>query len=136
MQKIQLSFLTPKYFDGCHRSGLSNYLPNPSFFQNVDVTSPFAFPQSEKSSPPISTGRLVLEGILDRISRTDLPGREHFIQYLHEKYRRNCRPNTIRLAATSLTQFLSFCCKEGKRHLEQMSREDIEMCLYKERQSC
>jgi len=60
MQKIQLSFLTPKYFDGCHRSGLSNYLPNPSFFQNVDVTSPFAFPQSEKSFPPISTGRLVL----------------------------------------------------------------------------
>jgi integrase/recombinase XerD len=75
---------------------------------------------------PTTTRHHVLKRILDKISRGDLPLREHFAQYICHKYRRNCRPNTLRLADTSLTQFLSFYRKLGKQHLEQISREDIE----------
>lgn len=75
---------------------------------------------------PLTTRHHVLKRILDKISRSDLPWREHFAQYIHHKYRQNCRPNTLRLADTSLTQFLSFYRKLGKQHLEQISREDIE----------
>jgi site-specific recombinase XerD len=45
---------------------------------------------------------------------------------MRHKYRRNCRPNTLRQAATSLTQFLTFYRDNGKQHLEQMTRENIE----------
>ena len=75
---------------------------------------------------PTTTRHHVLKRILDKIYRSDLPCREHFAQYMRHKYRRNCRPNTLRLADTSLTQFLSFYRKLGKQHLEQISREDIE----------
>lgn len=75
---------------------------------------------------PTTTRHNVLKRILDKISRSGLPCREHFAQYIRHKYRRNCRPNTLRLADTSLTQFLSFYRKLGKQHLEQISREDIE----------
>jgi site-specific recombinase XerD len=75
---------------------------------------------------PTTSKHHVLKRILDRISRSDLPLREHFGQYIRHKYRRNCRPNTLRLADTSLTQFLSFYRKLGKQHPEQISREDIE----------
>ena len=75
---------------------------------------------------PLTARHHVLKRILDKISRSGLPWREHFAQYIHHKYRQNCRPNTLRLADTSLTQFLSFYRKLGKQHLEQISREDIE----------
>jgi integrase/recombinase XerD len=45
---------------------------------------------------------------------------------MRQKYRRNCKPNTLRQAAGSLIQFLSFYRDTGKQHLEQMTREDIE----------
>ena len=68
----------------------------------------------------------VLKRLLENISAHDLVGKPFVEQYLRDQYRRNCRPNTLRLAATSLTLFLSFLCQLGKTHLEQMQRQDIE----------
>ena len=68
----------------------------------------------------------LLERILSDISRSDLPAKDHFAEYMRQRYRRNCRPNTLRAAATSIKQFLSFYRKTGKQHIEQMTREDIE----------
>ncbi len=48
---------------------------------------------------------------------------------MRHKYRRNCRPNTLRQANTSLNQFLTFYHGNGKQHLEQMTREDIEVFI-------
>ncbi len=45
---------------------------------------------------------------------------------MRHKYRRNCRSNTLRQAATLLSQFLIFYRDNGKQHIEQMTREDIE----------
>jgi integrase/recombinase XerD len=68
----------------------------------------------------------VLKRLLKNISAQDLVGKSFVEQYLRDQYRRNCRPNTLRLAATSLRQFLSFLNRLGKTHLEQMQRQDIE----------
>jgi len=126
MHREQLSFINPNYLHGCHPLDLRSYFKDSPFAQNIGKRFPLTTPRTNISSPTISTRRRVLEHILENISRNDLPCREYFVQYLCEKYRRNCRPNTLRLAATSLTQFLSFYRDAGKNHLEQMSREDFE----------
>ena len=68
----------------------------------------------------------MLDGILDKICEQDLPGKSYVEQYLRHKYRRNCKSNTLRQAATSLVQFLTFFRNSGSIRLEQLSREDIE----------
>ena len=66
------------------------------------------------------------EKILKEISFSDLPAKNHYTDYMRQRYRRNCKPNTLRNASTSLKQFLFFYKISGKSHLEQMTREDIE----------
>jgi integrase/recombinase XerD len=55
-----------------------------------------------------------------------LPAKSYVEQYLRHKYRRNCKANTLRQAAISLEQFLSFFASRGNTVLEQLSRDDIE----------
>ena len=68
----------------------------------------------------------VLDRILEKIFEQDLLAKSYVEQYLRYKYRRNCKANTLRQAATSLVQFLSFFANRGNTVLEQLSREDIE----------
>ena len=68
----------------------------------------------------------VLERILDKIFAQDLLGKSYVEQYLRHKYRRNCKSNTLKQAALSLVQFLTFFRNSGSIQLEQLSREDIE----------
>jgi|GEM_PF-3472071 len=82
--------------------------------------------------PPVSPAtkssirQQVLDRILGRISEQDLLGKSYVEQYLRHKYRRNCKANTLRQAAISLVQFLSFFASKENIVLEQLSREDIE----------
>ena len=126
MATEKLSFQDPKYFYGSYFFKLRSFFDSEPFFDNLDSTSPNSLPKPDTKVQQPSARRQVLDRILDKISSLDLPGKSHFEQYMRHKYRRNCRPNTLRVAATSLTQFLSFYRSTGKYHLEQMSREDIE----------
>jgi integrase/recombinase XerD len=118
MQKDQLRNLNPNHLHGCHPFDLRSYFGESSF--NLIVKNP------KGPFPPTSPRLCLLERILDDISRRDLPAKDHFSEYIRQKYRRNCKPNTLRQAAGSLIQFLSFYRDTGKQHLEQMTREDIE----------
>jgi len=118
MHKDQLPNFNPNHLHGCHPLDLRNYFGEPSIF--IAVKNP------KDTSPPISHRLLLLKRILDDISRSDLPAKGYFSEYMRQKYRRNCRPNTLRQAATSSIQFLSFYRDTGKQHPEQMTREDIE----------
>jgi integrase/recombinase XerD len=111
MQKDILGISNPNYLHGCHPLDLSNYFGD----------SPFRAP-SQSTNPRL----LCLKRILSNIYKSDLPSKDHFAKYLRHKYRRNCRPNTLRQAATSLNQFLAFFRETGKQHIEKMTREDIE----------
>ena len=73
-----------------------------------------------------SARQQVLDRILKKIFEQDLLGKSYVEQYLRHKYRRNCKANTLRQAAISLEQFLSFFASRGNTVLEQLSREDIE----------
>jgi integrase/recombinase XerD len=121
MQKDQPTKTNPNYLHGYHPFDLSDYFGE----------SPFSLIAKEIQTPsqPISARLRLLKHILSKIEARDLPSKDYFAQYMRHKYRRNCRPNTLRQAACSLTQFLAFYHDNGNQHLEQMSREDIEVFI-------
>ena len=56
----------------------------------------------------LSDRQRVLDRMLDKISKKDLPGKGYVEQYLRHKYRNNCKSNTLRVTTASLVQFLTF----------------------------
>ena len=118
MQREILPTINPNHLHGCHPLNLRDYFGSLPFSLQV---------QHIKTQNKKLPARLVLlQRILKNIYRSDLPSRDYFAQYMRHKYRRNCRPNTIRQANTSLLQFLTFYHSNGKQYLEQMTRDDIE----------
>ncbi|MGD2037642.1 MAG: tyrosine-type recombinase/integrase [Desulfobacterales bacterium] len=109
MNRDQLSSFNPTDFSQSHPPDL-----------NAIYLQPVA--RAAKSS----ARQQVLDRILNKIAEQDLPGKSYVEQYLRHKYRRNCKANTLRQAAISLEQFLSFFANRGNTVLEQLSREDIE----------
>jgi integrase/recombinase XerD len=114
-----------------NRDQLSNFNPNnlskspPSNFSSHFQSDAFLVEPSA-AAVKFSARQQVLDRILDKISEQHLLGQSYVEQYLRHKYRRNCKANTLRQAATSLVQFLSFFANRGNRVLEQLSREEIE----------
>jgi integrase/recombinase XerD len=108
-----------------NRDQLSNFTPTHlSRSRPSDINSIFIEPVAPAAT--ISVRQQVLERILENICEQDLLGKSYVEHYLCHKYRRNCKSNTLRQAATSLVQFLSFFANRGNIVLEQLSREDIE----------
>jgi site-specific recombinase XerD len=89
-----------------------------------DLNAIFLQPVAPPAKP--SARQQVLDRLLDKINAQDLLGKSYVEQYLRHKYRRNCKANTLRQAAISLVQFLSFFSNRGNTVLVQLSREDIE----------
>lgn len=114
-----------------NRDQLSNFNPNNPFASSPsELHSHFdneaIFVQPVAPAARSSVRQQVLDRILDKICEQDLLGKSYVEQYLRYKYRRNCKANTLKIAATSLVQFLSFFASKGNIVLEQLSREDIE----------
>jgi len=126
MNHDQLSFLNPNYFHGCHPFDLRSYFESDPFFENLDSAFPLNLAKTVEPPAKPTYRQQVLKRLLENISAHNLVGKAFAEQYLRDQYRRNCRPNTLRLAATSLTQFLTFLHQLGKTHLEQLQRQDIE----------
>ena len=109
--------INPNHLHGCHPLDLGSKFGDHPFH---------LIAEKQNVIPPKKSPRLLLlEKILYDISRGDFPAKDHFEGYLRQRYRRNCKPNTLRSAAASLKQFLSFYKRSGKQHIEQLSREDI-----------
>ena len=126
MNHDQLSFLNPNYFHGCHPFDLRSYFESDPFFEKLDSVFPLNL--AKTVAPPVKPTyrHQVLKRLLENISTPNLVGKSYVEQYLRDQYRRNCRPNTLRLTATSLTLFLTFFHQLGKTHLNQMQKQDIE----------
>jgi integrase/recombinase XerD len=83
----------------------------------------------KSTSAGISQGHLVqspIEQILNKLSRIELPAKEHFERYMRHKWRLNHKPRTLHSSFTSVRLFLDFYAKSGKRDLEAMERTDLE----------
>ena len=126
MNHDQLSFLNPNYFHGCHPFDLRSYFESDPFFENLDCAFPLNLAKTVEPATKPTYRQQVLKRLLANISCHDLVGKPYVEKYLRDQYRRNCRPNTLRLTATSLTLFLSFFRQLGKTHLNQMQKQDIE----------
>jgi site-specific recombinase XerD len=108
-----------------NRDQLFSFNPsNLSQSRPSDLTS--IFPEPESPIAKSSARHQVLDRLLEKINAQNLLGKPYVEHYLRHKYRRNCKANTLRQAAISLEQFLSFFAKRGNTVLEQLSREDIE----------
>ena len=67
-----------------------------------------------------------IDRILQKLSRMELPAKEHFERYMRHKWRLNHKPKTLDSSFTSVMLFLSFYGKSGKRELGEMERIDLE----------
>jgi integrase/recombinase XerD len=67
-----------------------------------------------------------IDHILQKLSRMELPAKEHFERYMRHKWRLNHKPKTLASSFTSVMLFLDFCGKSGKRDLPEIERVDLE----------
>ena len=66
-----------------------------------------------------------LEHVVTRVVASNLPGSEHVISHLHDKYRRNLSVNTIRQTGETLIAFLLFFQSAGKLNIKEICRKDV-----------
>jgi len=67
-----------------------------------------------------------LARILERLSRMDLPAKDHVENYLRHKVRSHHKSQTMNSSFTSIVLFLDFYGKSGKRDLTEITRSDLE----------
>ena len=67
-----------------------------------------------------------IDHILQKLSRMELPAKEHFERYMRYKWRLNHKPKTLSSSFTSVMLFLGFYGKSGKRELGEIERVDLE----------
>jgi site-specific recombinase XerD len=126
MDRSHLSILNPNYYNGCHPLNPNDHSEAPPFGQDLDPKSPLQEFQSQNLIAQIPERRRALDHILNAFATVEFPGKDQFEAYMHHKYRRNCSVSTLRLTASSLSQFLLFFQETGKRALEQLDRQEIE----------
>jgi len=67
-----------------------------------------------------------LDRFLQKISRMEIPGREHVENYIRYKWRMNHKPSTLRGSLHSASSFLSFYAARGKNNLQEIVSDDVE----------
>jgi len=67
-----------------------------------------------------------IDHILQKLSRMELPAKEHFERYMRYKWRLNHKPKTLEGSFRSVMLFLGFYGKSGKRDLGEIERVDLE----------
>jgi len=67
-----------------------------------------------------------IDRILRKLSRMELPAKEHFERYMRHKWRLNHKPKTLASSFTSVMLLLDFYGRSGKRDIEEMERGDLE----------
>ena len=67
-----------------------------------------------------------IDRILEKLSRMELPAKEHFEGYMRHKWRLNHKPKTLASSFTSVMLFLGFYKTSGKREIEEIERGDLE----------
>lgn len=67
-----------------------------------------------------------IDRILQKISKMELPEREHFESYMRHKWRMNHKPSTLVNSFHAVSSFLTFYSGLGKSQLRDIMRDDIE----------
>lgn len=83
------------------------------------VSNNLAVKQQAAAASPI-------DRILQKISRMDIPDREHFENYMRYKWRMNHKPSTLKGSSHTVRTFLIFYARLGKSQLQDIVSDDIE----------
>ena len=67
-----------------------------------------------------------IDHILRKISRLDIPDREHFESYMRHKWRMNHKQSTLKGSFHAVSSFLVFYAGLGKSKLQEIDSGDIE----------
>jgi site-specific recombinase XerD len=67
-----------------------------------------------------------IDRILQKISKLELPGREHIESYMRHKWRMNHKPSTLKSSFHTVSSFLIFYAGLGKRQLIDIVSDDLE----------
>lgn len=67
-----------------------------------------------------------IDRILQKISKMELPEREHFESYMRHKWRMNHKPSTLLNSFHAVSSFITFYRGLGKSQLRDIMRDDIE----------
>src|SRR4030067_681609 len=76
--------------------------------------------------PEQPVSQSLIDRILQKLSRMELPAKEHFERYMRHKWRLNHKPRTLASSFGSVMLFLSFYGKSGKSDIEKIERVDLE----------
>lgn len=68
----------------------------------------------------------LIDHILQKVSRLQLPAKEYFERYMRHKWRMNHKPRTLGSSYTSVMLFLAFYGGSGKKDLREIERIDLE----------
>lgn len=68
----------------------------------------------------------LIDRILQKISKMELPGTEHFDKYMRHKWRMNHKPHTLMGSFQSIRGFLGFYSSLGKNQLQEIVSDDLE----------
>lgn len=126
MPRPRSSFVNQNNSSGFHPSNLRNYFEGPPFFESIDPKfSAHNKKVIDKDQEP-GPRRKILDRILLKVSKSDLPGKQHAQHYFIYQYRKNCAANTIKSSHTAISHFLSFIKDTGTDHLYKVTRRDLE----------
>ena len=68
----------------------------------------------------------LIDRILQKISKMELPDSEHFESYVRHKWRMNHKPSTLKGSFLAVSSFLIFYADLGKNCLDEIVSSDIE----------
>jgi len=70
-----------------------------------------------------------IERFSEKLSRVELPAKEHLVTYMGHKWRLNHKRSTLQSSFASVRLFLELYGKSGKRDLKEMERADLEVFI-------
>jgi len=102
------------------------------FFCN-NVSSEYRFEIAQSQREPLEPDENIQQArqkiykhIILKLSEEDLPGQEYAISYLQHKFRRSLRIPTLLTSGYTTRLFLLFLKDLGRKHIEEITRQDIE----------
>ena len=90
----------------------------PTTIESVRSETAVAHQQHHAQSP--------IDRFLHKLSRLELPAKEHFESYLRHKWRLNHKRSTLQGSFASIRLFLELYRSSGKKDLSEMERADLE----------
>lgn len=93
------------------------------------ITNESVESEAPRQQPP---AHILIDHLLQKLSRLELPAKAYFERYLRHKWRMNHKPKTLQSSFTSVRLFLARYGASGKRDLGEIERVDLEAFIEQE----